>query len=423
MVPDSNNTTPIEQAKRFLTLHDSKTHEIRLRNCIGDVRVRGGSRVFVSINFGDINISTYLMVNAVTHHFEQNYHGMDIDLIYMEKAGNWKVTYDNDAAVLSKIKAAEESKKKSNASSGSTYGGSGTYSQSEQGAYSKCKALGAGSGQAAGVLGNIRCEDDTYDPYASNGTHTGLFQMDGDRWSKYESWCNQNGNDPYCNDNQIEYVCTVENGNIFTGDNCSWGAIPDDPEQAAKYFNDHIEVSETSYSNGGNSSDRISAANNVYTDIQNETIGVESLQYPEVFNNGGSSYSNGLFDAGVNAVVDNGNNYFGVDGCVKASTTLLSYSNEDMAEAVQRGIADGDTLETYLLDEKGYTEQSYTGTNAYKGDIILYPDNLHTAVADGNGGCYSNSTGAGYKMIHFDDANDAWRSGESPAKVIHMNVN
>lgn len=404
---DSNNMTPIEQAKRYLSLHDAKTREIHLRGCIGDVRVRGGSKVYVNLNFGDIKVSNYLFVNGVTHTFEQNLHLMDIDLDYVEQAGAYEVTYDNDAAILSKIKAAENKR----------YSSSGTYSQSEQGAYSKMKALGASDGQAAGILGNVRHEDISYDPAATNGTHTGLFQLDNDdRWAKYEQWCKQTGNDPYCNDNQIEYVTTVENGNLFTGENCPYGAMPDDPAEAAKWFNDHIEVSKTSASMGGDSSERIASANDVYNSITSGEIGVESLTYPTIYH-AASGADPSLLQAGVDAVVNSGNNYFGEDGCVKAATELGSYYNTDLADAVNDNVVSVSGLESYM-EARGYTVQAYDGTAA-PGDIIIWSD-AHVGVADGAGGCYANETGAGHRMVYVPDVNYGWQNNVPPSYVIHL---
>lgn len=405
--PDTKDTTPIEQAKRFLTLHDCKTREMHLKNVIGDVRVRGGSRVFVNFDFGDIKVSSYLMVTNVTHNFTQNFHGMDIDLYYPEPAGAWKVTYDNDAATLQKIKASEASTSKS----GSAYSCSsnGTYSQTEQGAYSKMKSLGATDNQAAGVMGNIRNEDVDYDPYASNGNHYGLFQLDENRWSKYKEWCDENGNDYYCNDNQIEYVCTVENGNLFD-------QMPDDASGSAKWFNDNIEVSETSAANYGDSSDRISSANLVSQDISNGSIGQESLSYPETYSDVGSSNTS-LVDAGISKVM-NGNTYFGPDGCVKSATEIASYYNADMANAYNDGVVGVDSLCTYMTNA-GYQVDSFDGY-ADKGDVLVW-SNQHVAISDGVGGCYTNSTGAGYQTIHIDNVHAVTGSDDDyPDSVIHM---
>lgn len=413
--PDSRNATPIEQAKHYLSLHDAKTREIKLKGVIGDVRVRGGTRLFCQFDFGDIKVNSYLMVSAVTHHFTENCHLMDIDLIYAERAGNYAVTYDNDAAVLQKIKAAEAAKQAAARRQG-RYSGSGTYTQTENGAYSKLKSLGATDAQAAAVMGNIRSEDISYDPTASNGSHTGLFQLDNnDRWTRYVDWCNQNGNDPYCNDNQIEYVTTVENGNIFTGEGCQWGAMPDDASQGAKWFNDHVEVSETSTANGGDSSDRVANANDVMDGISNGSLKQETLNYPGMYSNGGGS----LVDASA-AALDGQS--FGVDGCVRASMAVLAGADQRFVTLYQ-DMNNGDELLAWAENPtNGCTVEAYNGYNAAKGDLLLYSDNAHTVVADGVGGCWGNSSENQDTLHHYGNVNYAWTNGDAPVTVIHTNL-
>ena len=416
--PDDKNATPIEQAKHYLSLHDVKTREIKLKGVIGDVRVRGGTRLFCRFNFGDIEVNNYLMVSAVTHHFTENCHLMDIDLIYAERAGNYAVTYDNDAAVLKKIKAAEAARQAASRRNGQ-YSGSGAYSATENGAYSKLKSLGATDAQAAAVMGNIRAEDMSYDPRASNGDHFGLFQLDSsDRWARYVDWCNQAGNDPYCNDNQIEYVTTVENGNLFTGDGCQWGAMPDDAGQGAKWFNDHVEVSETSAAMGGDSSDRIANANDVMDGISSGSLTQESLSYPSTYSNGGGGGS--LVDASA-AALDGAP--FGVDGCVRASMAVLAGADPRFVTLYQQDMNNGDNLLAWAEDPaNGCTVEPYNGYNAAKGDLLLYGDNVHTVVADGVGGCWGNSSDRGDTLRHYGNVNYAWTNGDPPATVIHTNL-
>ncbi len=109
MRPDDKTINAVERAKNFLQLHDCKSREIRLRNVIGDIRVRGGSLVFVSMDFGDLKLSNYFMVLNVVHRFSESFHTMDVDIMYVEQPGSFKVTYDNDAAVLTKIQSSSSS--------------------------------------------------------------------------------------------------------------------------------------------------------------------------------------------------------------------------------------------------------------------------------------------------------------------------
>ena len=126
MKPDSKTVNAMERAKHIMTLKNRKTREIKLKKVIGDVRVRGGSLVFISMDFGDVKISNYMMVENVMHTFSEGLHTMDLDLLYVDKPAKYEVTLDNDAAVLQKIQEAEAAKKMS--SRGGAAAGSGTSS-------------------------------------------------------------------------------------------------------------------------------------------------------------------------------------------------------------------------------------------------------------------------------------------------------
>ena len=324
-------------------------------------------------------------------------------MIYYERAGDYKVTYDKDAAVLEKIKEAEASKQ-----GGKRYSGSGSWSNTEAGAYSKMKSLGATDAQAAGVMGNIQAEDAGYDPSITNDSgHKGLFQLDTDRWGRYEEWCSRNGLDPEVNDNQIEYVTTVENGNLFQ-------QMPqDDPQAAAKWFNENVEIS------GESGDGRADNASNYYQAMQRGTLTTVTPSYPEVYSDGG--YVGGanpkLVDAGIDAVVTNGNNYFGENGCVRATTALGSYYNTDLKDAYDSNVRSVPDLEKFM-EKRGYQVEAYNGY-ANKGDILIYGDDDHAVVSDGVGGCYSNATSADYHMVYCN-ANYAYTDNEPPTKIIRM---
>lgn len=69
------------------TLIDSKTGKNRktrhldINNAFGDLNVRAGSSLPVSLNLGDIVTNNYLVVDSCTHKFYENYHTMDLHLI------------------------------------------------------------------------------------------------------------------------------------------------------------------------------------------------------------------------------------------------------------------------------------------------------------------------------------------------------
>ncbi len=93
---DDNMVNVPERAKNLLELKNRKTRQISFKGVIGDIRVRGGSMVFVQFNFGDVTVKNYMMVTGVTHHFSQNYHSMDLDVLYVEKPKGATKTYANN---------------------------------------------------------------------------------------------------------------------------------------------------------------------------------------------------------------------------------------------------------------------------------------------------------------------------------------
>ena len=132
MKPDSKTVNAMERAKRIMTLKNRKTREIRLKKVIGDVRVRGGSLVFISMNLGDMKLSNYMMVKDVTHNFDEGFHSMDLDLMWVDKPAKYEVKMDNDAAVLKKIQEAEAAKKTARRSSAAAGAGSSSSIDSNQ---------------------------------------------------------------------------------------------------------------------------------------------------------------------------------------------------------------------------------------------------------------------------------------------------
>lgn len=351
MRPDDKNVNAMDRAKRIMTLKNRKTREIKLRGLIGDVRVRGGSLIFLNFDFGDIKLQNYMMVRAVTHTFEESFHSMDIDLEYVDKPAEYKVVMDNDAAVLKQIQAAKEAQK------GARRGGysSANFSNSEAGILAKGKSLGFTDNQMAGIMGNIKAEDDNYDPArCEDGEHTGLFQLSKERWKGYTDWCDANGNDYYNGGNQLEYVTTVENGDLR-------GQIPDDPQGAATWFNHNIEIS-GDYSRGYRESQALEYASR----ISSGSLVAETPQIITSYNpsNGAYGANSNLIDAGFSAC-DGSVSPYGGQGCAERTCYFGSYWNADLCDEYNKGTADCDTLMSNL-EAKGYNVTAYTGTGSIK---------------------------------------------------------
>lgn len=76
---DSNIGLP-SKANALLSLYDKKTRKLSLKNAFGDIRVRAGCGIAVSLGLGDINVNQYFICEAVTHTFKADMHLMDISL-------------------------------------------------------------------------------------------------------------------------------------------------------------------------------------------------------------------------------------------------------------------------------------------------------------------------------------------------------
>lgn len=69
------------KANALLGLYNQKTRRLTIKNAFGDVRVRAGSAVMVSLNLGDIIANQFMVVEKITHTFKENEHWMELTLI------------------------------------------------------------------------------------------------------------------------------------------------------------------------------------------------------------------------------------------------------------------------------------------------------------------------------------------------------
>lgn len=68
------------QAEAMLTLYNQKARKLSVSGVFGDIRVRGGSRIWVNLNLGDVIVQSRMLVEKVTHKIEGGSHTMDVDL-------------------------------------------------------------------------------------------------------------------------------------------------------------------------------------------------------------------------------------------------------------------------------------------------------------------------------------------------------
>lgn len=76
-----SETGAATKANSLLKLYNSKTRNLTVKNAFGDVRVRAGTAVMVSLNLGDIIANQFLVVEKVIHNFKGEVHLMDLTLI------------------------------------------------------------------------------------------------------------------------------------------------------------------------------------------------------------------------------------------------------------------------------------------------------------------------------------------------------
>lgn len=76
-----DNSKKQSKAEGLLKLYNRKTRNLKVKNAIGDIRVRAGSRLIVDLNIGDIEVKKNMLVEDVKHTFKDNEHRMDLTLI------------------------------------------------------------------------------------------------------------------------------------------------------------------------------------------------------------------------------------------------------------------------------------------------------------------------------------------------------
>lgn len=68
------------KADALLKLYSQKTRNLTIKGAFGDIRVRGGSLVAVSLNLGDMVANSFLLVEKAKHTFNESFHTMDLTL-------------------------------------------------------------------------------------------------------------------------------------------------------------------------------------------------------------------------------------------------------------------------------------------------------------------------------------------------------
>nr|DAY71330.1 MAG TPA: 43 kDa tail protein [Caudoviricetes sp.] len=68
------------KADALLELYNKKTRNLKIKNAIGDNRVRGGSMVVINLNLGDVKLKNWMLVEKCSHTYKESEHWMDLIL-------------------------------------------------------------------------------------------------------------------------------------------------------------------------------------------------------------------------------------------------------------------------------------------------------------------------------------------------------
>lgn len=75
-----NGENASAKAQALLKLHNRVYRSLSIKNHIGDIRIRGGSGVYMDLNLGDMKAKQHMLVEKATHTFNNDEHFMDLTL-------------------------------------------------------------------------------------------------------------------------------------------------------------------------------------------------------------------------------------------------------------------------------------------------------------------------------------------------------
>lgn len=69
-----------KKADALLSMYNKKTRNLKIDKAFGDTRVRAGSMIVVNLDLGDIKVKNFMLVEKVTHIFDESRHIMNLTL-------------------------------------------------------------------------------------------------------------------------------------------------------------------------------------------------------------------------------------------------------------------------------------------------------------------------------------------------------
>lgn len=79
-IKNGDTATITALGKTLLKYYNRKQRRLTVTGCFGSTYVRGGSCVYVNLNLGDMQVDNIMLVEQVTHHFNDGIHTMDLKL-------------------------------------------------------------------------------------------------------------------------------------------------------------------------------------------------------------------------------------------------------------------------------------------------------------------------------------------------------
>jgi hypothetical protein len=70
-----------EKVNQLLEFYSRKSRKLSIKNAWGDVRVKAGTSLIISLKLGDITVNNFMLCEKVVHKFSNNLHVMDLTLI------------------------------------------------------------------------------------------------------------------------------------------------------------------------------------------------------------------------------------------------------------------------------------------------------------------------------------------------------
>lgn len=68
------------KANALLSLYDKRTRNLKISDAVGDIRVRAGCMLVVSLSLVDMDVQNFMLVEKVKHTFNESEHWMDLTL-------------------------------------------------------------------------------------------------------------------------------------------------------------------------------------------------------------------------------------------------------------------------------------------------------------------------------------------------------